>query len=432
MVYRLYDLILLLATVLLLPYGFLKGLRYGAVLRGLGERLAFYDADRLKPLRGKRVIWIHAVSVGETRASVPLIRQLRDRYPDAAIVLSSLTYTGRATADEIDEADLCVFLPYDHSRVIRRALKQISPDIILLVETEIWPNFIRLSSRQEIPIVMVNGRISDRSFPRYWPVRRLLAPLLQNIDLLCMQSRQDELRIVRLGAASANVKVTGNLKFDLPAPEFTAEDIDAFRSSICLPTDVPIWVAGSTRQGEEEIVLESFRRLLEEGRKLILVLVPRYPDRAKGISDLIDKAGFAHELRSQVGERGRDLCSGEILVGDSLGEMLKFYACADVVFVGGSLVPIGGHNILEASLLEKPVLFGPYMQNFRTISRLLLEAGGGFQVDADGLQEKVGELLENPDLSQSTGSRGKELFSAHSGATSRTVDAVDSILAGVE
>ncbi len=202
MVYRLYDFLLLAATLFLVPFGVLKGLRYGNVRRGIGERLAFYDPDRLECLDGRKVIWVHAVSVGETRASIPLIRQLRQKYPTAAIVLSSLTYTGRATADEIDEVDLRIFLPYDQSWVVKKALSNIQPDLVLLVETEIWPNFIRHLAARQIPVVVVNGRISDKSFPRYWLVRPLLQPLLASIAKFCMQSRQDELRIVRLGADS--------------------------------------------------------------------------------------------------------------------------------------------------------------------------------------------------------------------------------------
>ena len=427
MVYRLYDILLLLATPILAPYGLLKGLSYGNLWRGLGERFAMYDRERLRELSGRKVIWVHAVSVGETRASIPLLRQLKMRFPDAAIVLSSLTFTGRSTADEIEEADLCIFLPYDLSFIVERALKLINPEMVLLVETEIWPNFIRKLNEVKIPVVMVNGRISDKSFPRYWLVRPLLIPLLKMMTCFCMQSRQDELRIIRLGAASDSVSVTGNLKFDLPAPGFSDTEIASFKELYSLPDDVPIWVAGSTRQGEEEIILDVYSKLLDAGNKLILVLVPRYPDRAKTLVDLMEKHQFTFELRSSLAEKKRPFSSGEILVGDTLGEMLKFYACADVVFVGGSLVPIGGHNILEASLMNKAVLFGPYMQNFKVISRLLVEAGGGQQVDAANMAETLDGLLRNETQRNEMGRKGAELFAAHSGATRRTVDTVEEI-----
>jgi len=427
-VFLLYDLLLLIAAIPLIPFGLVKGFSYGHFWRGLGERLAIYSSGRLDVLKGRRVIWVHAVSVGETRASIPLLKKLREQFPDAAIVLSSLTFTGRATADEIKAADLCLFLPYDLSWIVRRALNLIRPDIVLLVETELWPNFLKALSRQQVPVVLVNGRISDRSFPRYWVVRPLLKPLLQTITRFCMQSRQDELRIIRLGAGSSDTCVTGNLKFDLPSPGFDDEEISAFRERLSLPSGIPVWVAGSTRQGEEEIILEAYSQLLAKGVKLVLILVPRYPDRAKGIGELIEKAGFTFVLRSEIGQRSKKLAIGEILLGDTLGEMLKFYACANVVFVGGSLVPIGGHNILEASLLKKPVIFGPYMQNFKTISQLLLEAGGGFQVDAGELAEKVEMLVQDPGVANEVGGKGEALFAEHSGATARTVTEIELLL----
>ncbi len=243
-----------------------------------------------------------------------------------------------------------------------------------------------------------------------------------------MQSRQDELRIVRLGAGPGAVTITGNLKFDLPAPDFDEAEIARFRKLLNLRENIPVWVAGSTRQGEEEVVLDVFRQIIAAGNELVLILVPRYPKRAKSIAEMIEKNELAYELRSNIEQRKKPLSSGEILIGDSLGEMLKFYACADVVFVGGSLVPIGGHNILEATLLKKPVLFGPYMQNFKTISKLLIEAGGGCQVHAGELAEKLVFLLNNSGQRREMGEKGYNLFDEHSGATDRTVDEVRKIM----
>lgn len=426
--YRLYDFLLILAAIPLLPYALFKGIRHGNARRGVAERLALYDSRQLGKLKNRQVIWVHAVSVGETRASIPLLRKLRKTYPEAAIVLSSLTFTGRAIADEIEEVDFRIFLPYDFSLVVRRAIQRVQPDVVLLVETELWPNFIKELSRKNIPIILVNGRISDRSFPRYWLVKSLLRPLLQKVTLYCMQSRQDQLRILRLGADSEKTVVTGNLKFDLPAPGFSEEEVGNFRKILRLPDDIPVWVAGSTRQGEEELVLDAFDTLLREGMKLVLVIVPRYPERAAAIGDLLEKREFSYELRSGIEKRKHPLVSGEVLVGDSLGEMLMFYACADVVFVGGSLVPIGGHNVLEASLLCKPVIFGPHMQNFRSISNLLLESGGGMQAEMNSLADKVGLLLREPGKRMEMGSRGEELFAEHCGATERTVATVRRVL----
>lgn len=428
MVYLLYDIVLFLAAFILAPLGLVKGTRYPKLWQGFGERFAIYEKERLHFLKNRQVIWIHAVSIGETKASIPLIKQLRQAFPEAAIVLSSLTFTGRVTAEEIDEADLCLFMPYDFSWIVDRALRQVQPDMVLLVETEIWPNFIRKVSATGIKLVMINGRISDRSFPKYWMVKSLLTPVLQKFTRLCMQSRQDELRITRLGADPERVEVTGNLKFDLPAPGFDAAEIEQFRQELKLPEKVMVWVAGSTRQGEEEIILDAYRKLLEKGQQLLLILVPRYPERAKDVVALAEKLEITTFLRSTLCSESQEMQSGEVVVGDTLGEMLKFYACADVVFVGGSLVPIGGHNVLEACLMKKPVLFGPHMENFRSISKLLIEAGGGFQVQADELADKVKELLADKQLQLQVGKNGYNLFAEHAGATERTVSIVQHLM----
>lgn len=427
--YLLYDLILFVAALVLIPYHLLRGLRRGRMRRGIRERLGIYIPQRLSVLAGKKVIWIHAVSVGETRAAVPLVQSLKRLYPDHALVLSNVTETGHRVAEEIKEVDLCLFFPFDFSRVVRSVLRRVNPALVVIVETEIWPNFVRIASRLGIPVVLVNGRISDRSFPRYRLFRPLLKPVLDHFSAFCMQSDLDAQRICDMGARADKVVVTRNIKFDMavPAPDMAleAEGKEHFH----LPADCAVWVAGSTHAGEEEVLIDCYRALVKEGRNLILVLVPRHPERCRAVADMLGAGEVPVVWRSGIDALNRPLHSGEVLLVDTVGEMLKFYALADLVFVGGSLVRVGGHNVLEAALLEKPVLFGPYTHNFKEITRLLLADGAGLRVlEAKDLLEKVRFLLDDPVRCAAMGAKGKELLARHAGATDQTIKVIHQVL----
>jgi len=430
-VFLLYDLILSLATLVLLPYYLLRGLRYGKVRRGIRERLGVLPAERLAPLAGRPVIWVHAVSVGETRAAVPLIKALKASYPTHAIVLSNVTETGHAVARGLRDVDLFLFFPFDLSWVVRRVLAAVKPQLAVIVETEIWPNFVRHCQRNAIPVLLVNGRISDRSFPRYRRVRWLLQPVLRRFSAFCMQSELDAERIIAMGAPADRVEVTRNLKFDMQAKTPDVGELTSLQHSFRLSGEAQVWVAGSTHAGEEESVALAFGELLAAGHQLVLVLVPRHPERCRSVAEMLTARGLSVTLRSRIAERSSDLQSGEVLLVDSIGEMLTFYALADLVFVGGSLVNIGGHNILEASLLKKPVIYGPYMQNFKEISRLLAEAKGGICVANEAeLEPAIGRLLADAELRQTMGQGGYALLAKNSGATEHTLRVVARALGG--
>lgn len=425
MVYLLYDLILYASALFLVPYYLFRGLRYGKTRRGIRERLGAYAQDFRQLLQGRRVIWIHAVSVGETRAAIPLLKALRARYPDAFLILSNVTETGRAIATDVSEIDAYIFFPFDLSWVVRKTLKIIRPSIIILVETEIWPNFVCEARRQNIPLILVNGRISDRSFPRYRMAGRLLEPVLDSISDYCMQSEQDSRRIRHLGAAEGRVRVTGNLKFDMQPPAINDADLESLKSELKLPINACVWVAGSTHDGEEIQLVDVYQKLRKICPDLLLVLVPRHPERCRQVYDELTKAGLIVTLRSTLATMNRALQPGEVMVVDTLGEMLKLYALSNLVFVGGSLVPVGGHNVLEASLMKKPVLFGPYMQNFKEIARLLRAAHGGLQVkDSADLYRQMKLLLENPSEAERIGDNGRYLLQENQGATERTLTVI--------
>jgi 3-deoxy-D-manno-octulosonic-acid transferase len=422
MTYLLYDLLLCLSALILVPYYLLRGLRYGKTRRGVRERLGSYAEGFVEKLHGRQVIWIHAVSVGETRAAAPLFRALHERYPNAVLLLSHVTETGREVALKVDEADFCIFFPFDLSWVVRRALRRIRPAVVVLVETEIWPNFVRAAHEQGIPVILVNGRISDRSLPRYRMAGKLLHPVLAGVTSFCMQTAQDARRIRLLGAVPEQIMVTGNLKFDMPEPHLSKvprqELLDRFR----LPPDRLIWVAGSTHPGEEKLVAEVYRQLLLKHANLFLVLVPRHPERTRQVREDLAKLQMRAVLRSAIDTEEVPPQAGEILLVDTVGEMLTFYAMADIVFVGGSMVPVGGHNVLEASLLSKPVLFGPNMQNFKEIAGLIRNAQGGVSVeDRDDLYHQVRLLIENPAERRRLGENGYNLLRQNRGATERTL-----------
>lgn len=426
--YLLYDLLLMLSALALVPYYLLRGLRHGKMRRGIRERIGFYSGEQRQLLRNSQVIWVHAVSVGETRAAAPLIRALKKEYPDHLLVLSNVTETGREIAGNIPEIDLCLFFPFDLSFVVRRVLSQVNIKLAVIVETEIWPNFVRILSARKVPLFLVNGRISDRSFPRYLKVKSLLKPILESFRVLCMQTQLDARRIRMLGAASERVEVTGNLKFDMKPAEFTAAGCSELRDGFHIPSDAVLWVAGSTHAGEEEQLVSVYHQLLAEGEKLFLVLVPRHPERCRTLLATLVNQGKRIVLRSEVNGSG-SLSAGEILLVDTLGEMLRLYAVADLVFVGGSLVPIGGHNVLEASLMQKPVVFGPHMQNFKEISRLLLGARGGICVqDKVELLHAIRRLVKDSDYRLSMGGAGLTLLQQNVGATSKTLNQLRSAL----
>jgi 3-deoxy-D-manno-octulosonic-acid transferase len=431
MVYLLYDCILLLAALVLIPCYYFRGVKYRSFRQGIKERLGFFAPGRLDCLAGRRVFWIHAVSVGETRAALPLVKALKKEYPQAALVISNVTETGHEIAFQVAEADCCLFFPYDFSPVVRRVLRRIRPALIVIVETEIWPNFIRLANESGIPVVLVNGRISDRSYPRYQWIKMFIRPVLQQFSRFCMQTAEDARRLRMLGAPVGKVRISGNVKFDLDIPLPDDDDAARLRKRFHLPGAELVWVAGSTHAGEEEAVVDVYQRLAGEETRLRLVLVPRHPERCSGVGKMLAERGIPFVRRCELTAAAPPVAAGTVLLVDTVGELQQLCAVADLVFVGGSLVPVGGHNVLEASAVRRPVIFGPYMHNFREISQLLLAAGGGIMVaDAGELLEVVRQLVGSGKKRQALGNAGYELIDKNRGATAFTLEMIRDVLAG--
>jgi 3-deoxy-D-manno-octulosonic-acid transferase len=429
MVYILYDILLFVSGIFLVPYFCWRGFRKGRSRKGIRERFGFISGAKLAKINGRQTIWIHSVSVGETRAAVPLLKALREEYPDACLLITTVTETGQEVANKIKEADLCLYFPFDFSWVIRRVLATLKPVAIIIVETEIWPNLVRLACDDEIPLLLVNGRLSDRSFPRYKAARFFIQGILQKFSAFCMQTGLDGQRIQWIGAPREKVTITGNLKFDSKIITYQKAEIEGIREELKIPDGPPVWVAGSTHEGEEQELVRIYLKLLGDWPDLIFILVPRHPGRCGSVGEMISSHGLTFTLRTQSAQRDEPVCGGEILLVDTMGEMLKLYSLADIVFVGGSLVPIGGHNILEASMLKKPAVFGSYMNNFKEISNLLQKAEGGICVqDKEDLFHCLNRLLGDPELRKNIGNNGFHLLEMNKGATQKTLNILKSFL----
>ena len=365
--------------------------------------------------------WIHTVSVGEAAAAVPLARGIRQRWPEFSIVLSTVTSTGaQVVAGELGGAATHRYFPVDLPGPVRRALDAVRPRFFIGLETELWPNFFSALSARGVPILIANGRISDRSFGRYRLVRSFLKTVLADVRVFGMQSLEDARRIIALGAPPERVFVTGNLKHEPVAD--TAGMTDLWHRLLGLAPGQPVWIAGSTHRGEEEAVLDAYALARRTHPDLALILAPRHPERAPDVKALVAARGWPVLRRSEMPTpRARDA----VLLLDTVGELAQLYAIASVVFVGGSLVPTGGHNMLEPAARRRPVLFGPHTRNFREAAALLVERGAGLVVhDATELGTEVARLVADPDLCAKMGQAGFDAVASRHGAVRETLDLV--------
>ncbi len=394
----------------------------GKYRRGIGERFG-----GAAPWQGAvRPLWLHAVSVGEVMAAAPLARLLAARHPDVPLLASTTTETGRAVAEQRIPAARFVFFPLDFGWSVRRALRGLRPRAVLLTETELWPNFLAGCDAAGIPAAVINGRISPRSFPRYRRIRPWFRRVLRHVRLFCMQSAADAERILALGAPAERVAVTGNLKYDLPVPDH-AGDRDAIRAGLGLPADCRLFVAGSIHRGEDEPVIEAYTVAASSHPDLCLLLAPRHPERLEEVERAAARAGVPCVRRSRLpGETPRP--GGAILL-DTMGELAKLYAAASLVFVGGSLIPHGGQNILEPAAYGRPVLHGPHMGNFSEMRDLFRTAKAALEVvDGRSLSEALRRLLDDPAEADRMGRAGRAIVETQRGATRRTADLVGALL----
>jgi 3-deoxy-D-manno-octulosonic-acid transferase len=415
-----YNVLLVLAAVFAVPYYGLKMLLTGKYRRSLGPKLGFDPQQTAWSSPGSGRIWVHAVSVGEVTAAVSIIKEIFLNIPGVEIVLSTSTETGQKMAKTMDSGASVVYYPLDIPCVVKKALDRVRPDVFVLVETEIWPNFIRLCRKRGTKVVLVNGRISPRSFRRYRATRFFWRQVVENIEEAGMISVIDAERIEAVGMPRPRIHVLGNAKYD----GFAAAVSDELQQETAVRFGtVPgeeFFVAGSTHEGEETVVLNVYRRLVEIRPGLRLIIVPRHVERAGAVAELIRRAGFEDFLLLTRMNAGQKRQNERIVLVDAIGELFRIYSLAAAVFCGGSLVKKGGQNILEAAAWGKVVFHGPYMDDFRDEAALLHEAGAGVTVhDEEELYAGIRELFENPELLGRRGEAGRRAVTAGRGAAAR-------------
>lgn len=378
------------------------------------------------------VIWIHAVSVGEVNASIQLIRKIKSAYPQFSIILSTITDTGQKVAMErAPEGVKVVYLPFDTGFVLNKCFNRIKPALFIVIETELWPNIFRVLSEKGVPVIVLNGRISERSSKGYRKISFFMKKIFAFVKVFGMQSIQDARRLKEIGAEEKKIKVIGNFKFDMSMPErmpVWAENMTG-----------PIIVAGSTHNGEEEIMLSSFQENLSRVPDLKLIIAPRHPERFKEVEEMLKRKGMKYIMRSEIietikltppnsspcqGEDRRGETSGFIILLDSIGELSSVYAMADIAIMGKSFLGFGGQNPLEPAYWGKPVLCGPHMENFLFIKEFYAE-GAAFEVTQETLAKKIKELLINPDKAKAAGEKAKELCMKNSGAVDRAMEIIE-------
>ncbi len=420
MYYTAYNVILFLGTVLFLPVILFKLATVAKYRGGISQKLGSVRRDVMQVLAGGRPIWVHAVSVGEVMAVHPLVRELKKRYPRRKLIISTVTITGNYTARQrVPEADAVFYFPFDYPFAVRRVLQKINPVMVLVAETELWPNFFKELKRAGIPCAVINGRISPHSFKNYIKFKGFFKEVFEQVGLFCMQSEADAERIRTIGAAADRVLVTGNLKFDQKLSEPQA-------NPVAIPKARKVITAGSTHRGEEEALLWVFSRLREKFPELLLILAPRHPERFDEVEGLVNSAGFECQRRTRLKGQVKD-----VLLLDTIGELRSFYAVCDIAFVGGSLVKIGGHNLLEPAAVRKPVIFSKYMFNFKEISEALIASGGGIMVkDKQELYVQLDSLLSDKARAQEIGERAFKVIELNSGAARKTLAAVDHFITG--
>jgi 3-deoxy-D-manno-octulosonic-acid transferase len=443
--YAIYSLLTAAGMLLLSPYFLLRGLIQKKYLSNLPERFGRKFPPGLvegsSPDSNQKSIWIHAVSVGEVLAVLPLAQRLKKKYPQRRLVVSTTTLTGQKLARErMQFADAIFFFPMDWRGPVRRAISAANPAAVIIVETEIWPNFMRECRRKNVPVAFVNGRLSERSFRGFkralsysaGTLAGFLKQVLSDAAIYLMQSRDDAERLIALGAPADRVTVTGNLKYDLAEPD--ASPLSAWLEAEVARSDRrPVIVAGSVLANEEARVLEAFAKVEGEFPRALLILAPRKPEQFDHAAVIVADSGHKLLRRSDLSLNGAGSSAlteaGKVMLLDSIGELAGLYRLADVVFVGGSLVPSGGHNILEPAAFGKVPIYGPSMENFREMAAKFLAAGAAIQVnDPEELGAAWRSLLKDAKSAQRMGASARRLVDQNRGATDRVLEQLESVL----
>ena len=426
-----YSLLLSLGLVVLIPHFLFQALTHGKYIAGLRQRLG-----SIPPVNGKPVIWLHCVSVGETQAARPLVQRLKQQFPHHALVVSTITLTGQKLAQDVfrNHATRIFYFPFDWRWSVRRALKTINPAAVLIMETELWPNFLRECKARQIPVALVNGRISQQSYRRYRLVKAFLRRVLSCLSIAVMQSEADAQRLSSLGMPGERLVAAGNLKFDAEVASELSDKTEEVRKRFGLDSSVPLLLAASTHAPEEELILESVKQLRTK-RPVRLMIAPRRPERFSEVAALIQKSGLSWARKTSP-PRADDADTTVILL-DTIGELPATYSLAQIVFVGGSIVDRGGHNVLEPAAAGVAIVTGAHTHNFHAIVDLMHEAGAIVQLPAiegavaiEEITYVFDKLLANPGEREELGRRAKQLVTENRGAADRTLKLIAPLLSG--
>lgn len=424
MAYFLYNIILHASAVVLLPYFIFKMLTAKKYREGIPERFGFVDRAKFANLRGSKTLWVHAVSVGETKAVLPVLRLLRKRRPDLKIVFSTVTTTGNRTAQMEAKGlvDSLIYFPLDLSWAVRRVVGMVRPAVFVVVEKEIWPNAFRIISDIGAPVVVVNGTISERSAARYAKLGFFFRDVFSRVAVFLARTGDDLERAVASGVERQRAEVSGNLKFDLAPALMDGQFVAKLREAVGAFPGTRVITAGSTHPGEEELIIEAFKELADGSGSLKLVIAPRHPERFDEVESILRKSSLAFGRRSRGG--GKD-----VVLLDSMGELMTVYSFSDIALVGGSFVPgIGGHNLLEPAYFGKPVVYGPHLTTYLSMAEMLEKEGGGVRTQADGLAGELKALLSDELLMKRTGANARRVVETNRGAAERTAAAIERLL----
>ncbi len=411
--YAVYNILWTIAYALLLP----------CIFFGKKEYFSRKFAVGLPERKGDKTIWIHALSVGEVLSTRPLIKALKEKYPEKSIILTVKTTQGMKVAKKEFEAEVedILFMPLDYSGAIKRIVKAVNPCLLLLVETDIWPGLIFGLKKRGIKIILVNGRVSPKTFKGYKQLKFYFKKILSDMEYLLMQSDLDRGRMIKTGVPEEKIKTAGNIKFDQAWMPMDEAERKKWRELLGISNETEIIVAGSTHEGEEEPVLKAFKKLAEKHSDLMLIIAPRKLDRTEAIETIGNSLGLKMMKRSGINADIEKKYN--VLILDTIGELGRVYGLAAISFVGGSFAPIGGHNLLEPASFGCPVLFGPHMHNFVLMSELLLEHNGGIKVeDSDGFYFEMEKLLADRNRLKQMGENAKNFVEANSGAVNRVID----------
>lgn len=421
MKYLLYDILLQAAVIALFPYFLFKMVTARKYMEGIPERFGFFVRGKFDPLRRGPVVWVHAVSVGETKAVMPVLKLLKERRPEVRILFSTVTTTGNRTAATEGSGliDSLIYFPFDISWVVGRVVRRAAPKVFVVVEKELWPNLFRRLRASSVPVIVANGTLSERSFRRYSRFSFLFRPVFEGIIFLA-RTREDLDRAVGCGVGKDNASLAGNLKFDLKAPARDPARVESLKNFLGIKETDRVLVAGSTHAGEEEIVLKAYRECASEGLKLIIA--PRHPERFLEAESVIKRHGLGYSKRSTGG-------AAPVVLLDTVGELMTVYSFATVALVCGSLVPgIGGHNLLEPAYFSKPVVYGSHLTTYLNMAEMLEEAGGGVRAADGELASVVRRLLSDDKAREEMGARARRVVEENRGAAARTVEVIERFL----